>query len=403
MFPKKEVVAMLLAGGQGSRLGVLTRKIAKPAVPFGGKYRIIDFPLSNCVNSGIEAVGILTQYQPLVLNEYIGNGQPWDLDGMHSGVNCLSPYQAVDGADWYSGTANAIFQNINYIDRYDPEYVVVLSGDHIYKMDYNKMLEYHKEKNAACTIAVIDVPLEEASRFGILNTHADGEIYEFDEKPEKPKSTHASMGIYIFSYKELRKYLIEDDENKNSSHDFGKDVLPAMLNAGERMFAYPFEGYWKDVGTIDSLWEANMDLLDPNVTLDLKDIYSRNPMMPPHFVSNDAVIQNSLVADGCNVYGNLEFSILFSGVTIGKGATINSSIIMPGAVIEEGATVQFAIIAENTVVRKNAVVGAKPEDCENRDDWGIAVVGENSVIDEGAVVKPKEMIDRCTEVKANEM
>ncbi len=403
MFPKKEVVAMLLAGGQGSRLGVLTRKIAKPAVPFGGKYRIIDFPLSNCVNSGIEAVGILTQYQPLVLNEYIGNGQPWDLDGMHSGVNCLSPYQAVDGADWYSGTANAIFQNINYIDRYDPEYVVVLSGDHIYKMDYNKMLEYHKEKNAACTIAVIDVPLEEASRFGILNTHADGEIYEFDEKPKKPKSTHASMGIYIFSYKELRKYLIEDDENKNSSHDFGKDVLPAMLNAGERMFAYPFEGYWKDVGTIDSLWEANMDLLDPNVTLDLKDIYSRNPMMPPHFVSNDAVIQNSLVADGCNVYGNLEFSILFSGVTIGKGATINSSIIMPGAVIEEGATVQFAIIAENTVVRKNAVVGAKPEDCENRDDWGIAVVGENSVIDEGAVVKPKEMIDRCTEVKANEM
>ncbi len=403
MFPKKEVVAMLLAGGQGSRLGVLTRKIAKPAVPFGGKYRIIDFPLSNCVNSGIEAVGILTQYQPLVLNEYIGNGQPWDLDGMHSGVNCLSPYQAVDGADWYSGTANAIFQNINYIDRYDPEYVVVLSGDHIYKMDYNKMLEYHKEKNAACTIAVIDVPLEEASRFGILNTHADGEIYEFDEKPEKPKSTHASMGIYIFSYKELRKYLIEDDENKNSSHDFGKDVLPAMLNAGERMFAYPFEGYWKDVGTIDSLWEANMDLLDPNVTLDLKDIYSRNPMMPPHFVSNDAVIQNSLVADGCNVYGNLEFSILFSGVTIGKGATINSSIIMPGAVIEEGATVQFAIIAENTVVRKNAVVGAKPEDCANRDDWGIAVVGENAIIDEGAVVKPKEMIDRCTEVKANEM
>lgn len=403
MFPKKEVVAMLLAGGQGSRLGVLTRKIAKPAVPFGGKYRIIDFPLSNCVNSGIEAVGILTQYQPLVLNEYIGNGQPWDLDGMHSGVNCLSPYQAVDGADWYSGTANAIFQNINYIDRYDPEYVVVLSGDHIYKMDYNKMLEYHKEKNAACTIAVIDVPLEEASRFGILNTHEDGEIYEFDEKPEKPKSTHASMGIYIFSYKELRKYLIEDDENKNSIHDFGKDVLPAMLNAGERMFAYPFEGYWKDVGTIDSLWEANMDLLDPNVTLDLKDIYSRNPMMPPHFVSNDAVIQNSLVADGCNVYGNLEFSILFSGVTIGKGATINSSIIMPGAVIEEGATVQFAIIAENTVVRKNAVVGAKPEDCANRDDWGIAVVGENSIIDEGAVVKPKEMIDRCTEVKANEM
>ena len=282
MFPKQEVVAMLLAGGQGSRLGALTKKLAKPAVPFGGKYRIIDFPLSNCVNSGIEAVGILTQYQPLVLNEYIGNGQPWDLDGMHSGVNCLSPYQAVDGADWYSGTANAIYQNISYIERYDPEYVVILSGDHIYKMDYNKMLEFHKEKGAACTIAVIDVPLEEASRFGILNTHKDGKIYEFDEKPEHPKSTNASMGIYIFSWKELKKYLVEDEEKEDSSHDFGKDVLPAMLDAGEKMFAYPFEGYWKDVGTIDSLWEANMDLLDPNVTLDLKDIYnhSRQHLVP---------------------------------------------------------------------------------------------------------------------------
>ena len=403
MFPKKEVVAMLLAGGQGSRLGVLTRRIAKPAVPFGGKYRIIDFPLSNCVNSGIEAVGILTQYQPLVLNEYIGNGQPWDLDGMHSGVNCLSPYQAVEGADWYSGTANAIFQNINYIDRYDPEYVVILSGDHIYKMDYNKMLEFHKEKDAACTIAVIDVPLEEASRFGILNTYEDGKIYEFDEKPAVPKSTHASMGIYIFSWKELRKYLIEDENKENSHHDFGKDVLPAMLDAGERMFAYPFEGYWKDVGTIDSLWEANMDLLDPKSSLDLKDIYSRNPLMPPHFVSSDATIQNSLIADGCNVCGNLEFSILFSGVTVGKNATVNSSIIMPGAVIEDGANVQFAIVAENTVIGKNAVVGAKPEDVENIEEWGIAVVGENCVIAENAVVKPKEMIDCETEVKANEM
>ena len=403
MFPKKEVVAMLLAGGQGSRLGVLTRRIAKPAVPFGGKYRIIDFHLSNCVNSGIEAVGILTQYQPLVLNEYIGNGQPWDLDGMNSGVNCLSPYQAVEGADWYSGTANAIFQNINYIDRYDPEYVVILSGDHIYKMDYNKMLEFHKEKDAACTIAVIDVPLEEASRFGILNTYEDGKIYEFDEKPAVPKSTHASMGIYIFSWKELRKYLIEDENKENSHHDFGKDVLPAMLDAGERMFAYPFEGYWKDVGTIDSLWEANMDLLDPKSSLDLKDIYSRNPLMPPHFVSSDATIQNSLIADGCNVCGNLEFSILFSGVTVGKNATVNSSIIMPGAVIEDGANVQFAIVAENTVIGKNAVVGAKPEDVENIDEWGIAVVGENCVIAENAVVKPKEMIDCETEVKANEM
>lgn len=402
MFPKKEVVAMLLAGGQGSRLGVLTKKLAKPAVPFGGKYRIIDFPLSNCVNSGIDAVGVLTQYQPLVLNEYIGNGQPWDLDGMHSGVNCLSPYQAVDGADWYSGTANAIYQNINYIERYDPEYVVVLSGDHIYKMDYNKMLEFHKKKNASCTIAVIDVPLEEASRFGILNTKDDGQIYEFDEKPEHPKSTNASMGIYIFSWKPLKKYLIDDEENENSSHDFGKDVLPAMLKAGERMFAYPFEGYWKDVGTIDSLWEANMDLLDPNVTLDLKDIYSRNPMMPPHYVSSEANIQNSLIADGCNVYGNLEFSILFAGVTVGKNATINSSIIMPGAVIEDGAVVQYAIVAENTVIGKNAVVGEKPEDVSDRVNWGITVIGANAKICDNCVVKAKQMIQSYTEVKADE-
>lgn len=402
MFPKKEVVAMLLAGGQGSRLGVLTKKLAKPAVPFGGKYRIIDFPLSNCVNSGIDAVGVLTQYQPLVLNEYIGNGQPWDLDGMHSGVNCLSPYQAVDGADWYSGTANAIYQNINYIERYDPEYVVVLSGDHIYKMDYNKMLEFHKKKEASCTIAVIDVPLEEASRFGILNTYEDGKIYEFDEKPEHPKSTNASMGIYIFSWKQLKKYLVEDEAKENSSHDFGKDVLPAMLASGEKMFAYPFEGYWKDVGTIDSLWEANMDLLDPNVTLDLKDIYSRNPMMPPHYVSSESNIQNSLVADGCNVYGNLEFSILFAGVTVGKNATVNSSIIMPGAVIEDGAVVQYAIVAENTVIGKNAVVGEKPENVSDRDKWGITVIGANAKIYDNCVVKAKQMIQSDTEVKADE-
>ena len=280
--------------------------------------------------------------------------------------------------------------------------MVILSGDHIYKMDYNKMLEYHKEKNAACTIAVIDVSLEEASRFGILNTNEDGSIYEFEEKPAHPKSTNASMGIYIFSWKELKKYLTEDEFKEGSSHDFGKDVLPAMLDAGERMFAYPFEGYWKDVGTIDSLWEANMDLLDPKVTLDLKDIYSRNPMMPPHYVSNEASIQNSLVADGCNVYGNLEFSILFAGVTIGKNATINSSIIMPGAVIEDGAEVQFAIIAENTVVGKNAKVGQNPEETENIDDWGITVVGANTVIKENTVIKAKTMIDSDTEVDGNE-
>lgn len=398
MIPKQEVVAMLLAGGQGSRLGVLTKKLAKPAVPFGGKYRIIDFPLSNCVNSGIEAVGVLTQYQPLVLNEYIGSGAPWDLDGMHSGVTCLSPYQAVEGADWYSGTANAIYQNISYIDRYNPEYVVILSGDHIYKMDYSKMIAYHKEKEAACTIAVIDVPLSEASRFGILNTNPDGSIYEFDEKPAVPKSTNASMGIYVFSWGVLKKYLIEDEADPNSSNDFGKNVLPAMLNAGERMFAYPFEGYWKDVGTIDSLWESNMDLLDPNTTLDLKNIYSRNPMMPPHHIGEEAEIQNSLIADGCNVDGKLEFSVLFAGVKVGKGAVVNSSIIMPGAVIEEGAVVQYAIVSENSVIGKNAVVGSNPEDVENRADWGIAVIGDNLKIGEGVVVPPKAMIDHDMEV-----
>lgn len=398
MIPKQEVVAMLLAGGQGSRLGVLTKKLAKPAVPFGGKYRIIDFPLSNCVNSGIEAVGVLTQYQPLVLNEYIGSGAPWDLDGMHSGVTCLSPYQAVEGADWYSGTANAIYQNISYIDRYNPEYVVILSGDHIYKMDYSKMIAYHKEKEAACTIAVIDVPLSEASRFGILNTNPDGSIYEFDEKPAVPKSTNASMGIYVFSWGALKKYLIEDEADPNSSNDFGKNVLPAMLNAGERMFAYPFEGYWKDVGTIDSLWESNMDLLDPNTTLDLKNIYSRNPMMPPHHIGEEAEIQNSLIADGCNVDGKLEFSVLFAGVKVGKGAVVNSSIIMPGAVIEEGAVVQYAIVSENSVIGKNTVVGANPEDVENRADWGIAVIGDNLKIGEGVVVPPKAMIDHDMEV-----
>ena len=398
MRPKKEVVAMLLAGGQGSRLGVLTKKLAKPAVPFGGKYRIIDFPLSNCTNSGIEAVGVLTQYQPLVLNEYVGNGQPWDLDGLHNGVTCLQPYESKEGSDWYSGTANAIYQNINFVDRYDPEYIVVLSGDHIYKMDYADMIKYHKKNKAACTIAVIDVPLEEASRFGILNTNPDGSIYEFDEKPAVPKSTNASMGIYVFSWKILKKYLIEDENNENSSNDFGKDVLPAMLNAGEKMMAYPFEGYWKDVGTIDSLWEANMDLLDPNVSLSLKNVYSRNPMMPPHYVGEEAEIQNSMIADGCIVNGKLEFSILFPGVTIGKGATINSSIIMPGAVIEEGANIQFSIISENTVIGKNAQIGKNPAEMENRDDWGIAVVGDGLKIGDNVVIEPKAMIDHDVEV-----
>ena len=401
-FQKKQCVAMLLAGGQGSRLMVLTENTAKPAVPFGGKYRIIDFPLSNCVNSGIDTIGVLTQYQPLELNEYIGNGQPWGLNSSHGGVQVLPPYAKSKNSEWYKGTANAIYQNIPFIERYNPDNVLILSGDHIYKMDYAAMLRFHEQRDSDCTIAVREVPLKEASRFGIMNTREDGSIYEFEEKPAHPKSTNASMGIYIFSWKELKKYLTEDEFKEGSSHDFGKDVLPAMLDAGERMFAYPFEGYWKDVGTIDSLWEANMDLLDPKVTLDLKDIYSRNPMMPPHYVSNEASIQNSLVADGCNVYGNLEFSILFAGVTIGKNATINSSIIMPGAVIEDGAEVQFAIIAENTVVGKNAKVGQNPEETENIDDWGITVVGANTVIKENTVIKAKTMIDSDTEVDGNE-
>ena len=398
-LPKKEVVAMLLAGGQGSRLGVLTKKIAKPAVPFGGKYRIIDFPLSNCTNSGIEAVGVLTQYQPLVLNEYIGNGQPWELDGMHAGVTCLSPYESKKGSEWYSGTANAIYQNISFVDRYNPEYVVILSGDHIYKMDYADMVKFHKEHDAACTIAVIDVPLDEASRFGILNTNEDGSIYEFDEKPEHPKSTNASMGIYVFSWQKLKKYLIEDAENENSSNDFGKDVLPAMLNAGERMFAYPFEGYWRDVGTVESLWNANMDLLDPKLTLDLRDIYSKNPMLPPHFVSDDADVKNSNISDGCMVEGEVHNSILFAGVTVEKGARVDYSIIMPNTVIKAGADVRYSIVSENTVIGKNAHVGCNPEDAEDKDNWGVAVIGDDLNIGDNVVVPPNAMIGEDLEAE----
>ncbi len=397
MLPKQEVVAMLLAGGQGSRLGVLTRNLAKPAVPYGGKYRIIDFPLSNCVNSGIETVGVLTQYQPLELNEYIGSGQPWDLDSMYGGVHVLPPYQRGKQSDWYKGTANAIYQNIRFIDRYNPEYVVVLSGDHIYKMDYAKMIAYHKEKKADCTIAVIEVPMEEASRFGILNTYEDGTIYEFDEKPKVPKSNKASMGIYVFTWSKMRKYLEADEADPNSSNDFGKNVLPAMLNAGEKMVAYQFSGYWKDVGTIDSLWESNLDLLDPNVPLDLSDekwkIYSRNPALPPHYVSSTAKVQNSLISEGCNVYGEVDFSVLFAGVYVAPGAVVKDSIIMPGARIEEGAVVQYAIVAENCVVSADCRIGARPEDIENKDEWGVAVLGAGCVLEPGTVVPPKAMID----------
>ena len=314
MIAKKEWIAMLLAGGQGSRLYALTRNVAKPAVPFGGKYRIIDFPLSNCVNSGIDTVGVLTQYQPLELNEYIGNGQPWDLDRIHGGVYVLPPYQKISNSNWYTGTANAIYQNINFINRYDPSYVVILSGDHIYKMDYSKMLEFHKEKQADCTIAVMEVPWEEASRFGIMACDEDKKIYEFAEKPKEPKSNLASMGIYIFTWSKLKKYLEEDEANPDSENDFGKNVIPAMLQNGERMYAYAFEGYWKDVGTIDSLWEANMDLLDPNVPLDLYDdswkIYARNPVMPPQYVADGAVTQNAMISEGCYVEATAETALL---------------------------------------------------------------------------------------------
>ena len=395
---------MLLAGGQGSRLYALTKKLAKPAVPFGGKYRIIDFPLSNCVNSGIDTVGILTQYQPLLLNEYIGNGQPWDLDRLYGGVHVLPPYQKATGSDWYKGTANAIYQNINFIERYDPEYVVILSGDHIYKMDYSQMLQFHKDRNADCTIAVLNVSLEEASRFGIMTADADGTITKFEEKPKHPESTLASMGIYIFTWSKLREYLIRDEEDKTSSNDFGKNIIPNMLADKQKLVAWPFEGYWKDVGTIDSLWEANMDLLDPNVPLDVWDpswkIFSRTSGHPGHHIGKLAHVDNSMVTEGCEVEGTVQNSVLFAGAVVAKGATVDSSIIMPGAVVEEGAEVYYSIIAENVVVKKGAVVGAKPEDVEDKSKWGVAVVGEGVTIGEGAKVGPKAMLEK--DVKAGE-
>lgn len=397
MARKKECIAMLLAGGQGSRLGILTKNIAKPAVPYGGKYRIIDFPLSNCVNSGIDTVGVLTQYQPLELNDYIGNGEPWDLDRVNGGVHILSPYQKIHGTEWYKNTANAIYQNINFIDRYDPEYVVVLSGDHIYKMDYSKMLAYHKEKEAACTIAMLEVPWEEAPRFGLMMVNEDGAITEFEEKPKHPRSNKASMGVYMFTWEKLRQYLLDDEANEASGNDFGHDLIPAMHEAHERLFAFPFDGYWKDVGTIDSLWEANLDLLNPNVDLDLSDpdwkIYSRNPVAPPHYVSPDATVQNSLISEGGLIEGSVDFSVLFANVSIEKGAVVRDSILMPGTVVKKGAVVQYAIVAENAVIEENAVVGERPEDMENLSDWGVAVVGANVCIGAGTRVAPKAMVD----------
>lgn len=393
---KKKCVTMLLAGGQGSRLYALTQKVAKPAIPYGGKNRFIDFPLSNCINSGIDTVGVLTQYQPMVLNEYIGNGQPWDLDKMHGGVHVLPPYQTAAGASWYEGTANAIYQNMAFIERYDPEYVIVLGGDHIYKMDYSKMLDYHIANNADSTIAVIDVPRSEASRFGIMTCDEEGRIVDFTEKPKEPKSTLASMGIYVFSWEKLRKYLIENENANTGSKDFGKDIIPAMLANDERLFAYEFEGYWKDVGTLDSLWEANMDLLSPSVPLNLYDpnwkVYSRHNNMPPQYIGKNAHVENSMITEGSVVDGTVDFSIISSGVTIEEGASVKYSIVMPGTTIKKNAVVEYAIIGENCVVESDAMIGMNPESVPNRDDWGIAVLGHNITISSGKRVLPKEII-----------
>lgn len=392
MYKKKECVAMLLAGGQGSRLYTLTEQTAKPAVQFGGKYRIIDFPMSNCVNSGIYTVGVLTQYQPLVLNEYIGNGEPWDLDRVASGVRVLPPYQGSNGADWYKGTANAIYQNLNFIDRYDPDYVLVLSGDHIYKMDYSLMLKQHKETGADCTIAVLDVPLDQASRFGIMNTDEENRILEFEEKPPHPKSTKASMGIYIFNRALLTEYLIRDEADPNSSKDFGKNVIPAMLNDGRRMFAYAFEGYWKDVGTIGSLWEANMDLLGSDPAFRLHDpawrIYFRNNAEPPHLIGDFARVTNSLITEGCEIQGVVENCVLSSGVKVARGAYVKDSVIMSGVTIGEGATVNYSIIDSDTEIGAGSVIGRTKSTPEN-----IALVGSGLSIAPGTDIPGGAMVN----------
>ena len=391
MFRKKECVAMLLAGGQGSRLYALTKKTAKPAVPFGGKYRIIDFTLSNCINSGIDTVGVLTQYQPLVLNEYIGNGLPWDLDRNLGGVKILPPYQGNKTSDWYRGTANAIYQNMQFIDRYDAEYVLVLSGDHIYKMDYSKMLEWHKLKGADCTIAVIDVPLSEASRFGIMSTNEDGSIYKFTEKPQKPESTKASMGIYIFNRKKLFEYLIADEADPDSSNDFGKNIIPTMLAAGEKLFAYPFKGYWKDVGTIQSLWEANMDLLGKNPKLSLFDeswrIFSRHIAYAPQYISGTARVYNSSITEGCEIYGTVRNCVLGTGVKVMEGAAVCDSVIMSDVVIEPGAQVNYSIVDSGVTVGKNTTVGEVRNVARE-----ITVIGAGINIAEGQTVKEGEML-----------
>ena len=389
---KKECVAMLLAGGQGSRLYALTSHVAKPAVPFGSKYRIIDFPLSNCTNSGIDTVGVLTQYQPLELNAYLGNGQPWDLDRSDGGVHILPPYvQKGEQGTWYKGTANAIYQNIGFLSLYDPEYVLILSGDHIYKMDYSKMIRHHRQTNAACTISVMEVPMDEASRFGIMNVDENDRIYEFEEKPKNPKSNLASMGIYVFTWSKLKEYLEADEADETSSNDFGKNIIPNMLNAGEIMSAYRFSGYWKDVGTIRSLWDANMDMLSPDSGIDLYDeswpIYARSPGRPPHMTGPEAVISHSLVTGGSEIYGTLKDSVAFYSVTVEKGAYVHASVLMPGTVVKAGARVEYAIVAENAVIEENAVVGAP-----DQSDPEIAVVASGVRIGSGGKVEPGAMI-----------
>ena len=388
---------MLLAGGQGSRLHALTSHVAKPAVPFGGKYRIIDFPLSNCVNSGIDTVGVLTQYRPLELNAYLGNGQPWDLDRSDGGVHVLPPYMREgEKGTWYKGTANAIYQNIDFIERYDPDYVLILSGDHIYKMDYSKMLAYHKANGAACTISVLEVTMEEATRFGIMNVDENDQVYEFEEKPKHPKSNLASMGIYIFTWKKLRQYLMADEADEKSSNDFGKNIIPAMLGAGEKLMAYRFKGYWKDVGTIDSLWDANMDMLSPENGIDPYDtewpIYARTPTKPPHFTGPNARVSHSMLTGGCEVYGTVENSVLFHSVIVEEGSKVSYSILMPGTVVKSGSVVEYAIVAEDTVIGRNTRVGAPPT--PDRENWGIAVVAQGLKVGDNAVISPNAMITK---------
>ena len=390
---KKTIVAMLLAGGQGSRLGVLTNRMAKPAVPFGGRYRIIDFPLSNCVNSDIDTVGVLTQYEPMELNAYIGTGQAWDLDRNSGGVYVLPPYVSAGRGRWYSGTANAIYQNISFVEQYDPEYVLILSGDHIYKMDYSKLLQEHIANNADATIAVRAVPIEEASRFGIMNTDPAGNIIEFEEKPRHPKSNKASMGIYIFTWPILRQYLISDNKDPASENDFGKNIIPQMLNAGCKMHAYEFNNYWKDVGTVQSLWEANMDIISDPPLLDLSSqlwhdkpwrIYSKSPIMPPHCAGKDASITESLVTEGCEIMGAVRHSILFAGVTIEEGAKVTDCVLMPGAKICKNAIINKAIIGENSIVGECAEVGAErlPED----GGYDTSLTGDITLIASGTVI-----------------